>query len=86
MLIKYTDDPSAPEKTREEVRPGSPFINFTIAPNVPVVFINPIERSGLFQVNAVISEGDTVKTVKEKLCKVIGVKGSLNLNKPWYYF
>ena len=75
IVIKYTDDASAPEKTREEVRPGAPFISFTIAPNVPVVFINPIESSGLFQINTVISEGDTVKSVKDKLAKVVGVKG-----------
>lgn len=73
--VKYTDDPETPEKTREEVRPGSPFIVFTIAPNVSVELVNPVERSGLFQVNTVVREGETVKQLTEKLAKHINFKG-----------
>ncbi|XP_049302651.1 leucine--tRNA ligase, cytoplasmic [Bactrocera dorsalis] len=83
--VKYTDDPAAPEKTREEVRPGSPFIAFIIAPNVAVELINPIERSGLFEVNTVISEGETVKQLTEKLAKKINFKADLSTLKLWRY-
>ncbi|KAL9925501.1 leucyl-tRNA synthetase isoform 1-T1 [Glossina fuscipes fuscipes] len=83
--IKYTDDLDAPEKTREEVRPGAPFISFSIAPHVPVAFVNPIERSGLFQVNTMVVEGETVKSLKEKLAKLIGFKADLDTLKIWRY-
>ncbi|XP_067623331.1 leucine--tRNA ligase, cytoplasmic [Eurosta solidaginis] len=83
--VKYTDDPSAPEKTREEVRPGAPFIAFTIAPSLTVDLTNPIERSGLFQVNTVICEGDTVKQLTEKLAKQINFKADLSTLKIWHY-
>lgn len=85
LEIKYTDDPSAPEKTREEVRPGSPFISFSVAPNVSVELTNPIERSSLFQVNTVISEGDTVQSLREKLSKIIGLKTDAATLKIWRY-
>ncbi|XP_050318861.1 leucine--tRNA ligase, cytoplasmic [Bactrocera neohumeralis] len=83
--VKYTDDPAAPEKTREEVRPGSPFIAFIIAPNVEVELVNPIERSGLFEVNTVICEGETVKQLTEKLAKKINFKADLSTLKLWRY-
>uniref|UniRef100_A0A1I8PHA6 leucine--tRNA ligase n=1 Tax=Stomoxys calcitrans TaxID=35570 RepID=A0A1I8PHA6_STOCA len=85
LEIKYTDDPEAPEKTREEVRPGSPFITFTVAPHVPVVFVNPVERSSLFQVNAVVSEGETSRSLKEKLAKILGFKADLSTLKIWRF-
>lgn len=85
LEIKYTDDPSAPEKTREEVRPGSPFISFSVAPHVPVELVNPTERSGLFQVNTIISEGDTVQSLREKLAKIIGLKSDLSTLQIWRY-
>lgn len=85
LEIKYTDDPSAPEKTREEVRPGSPFINFSVAPNVSVELTNPVERSSLFQVNTIISEGDTTQSLREKLSKIIGLKTDMANLKIWRY-
>lgn len=85
LEIKYTDDPSAPEKTKEEVRPGNPFIAFTVAPYVPVTFVNPVERSSLFQVNTVVSEGETVKTLKEKLGKILSFKADLSTLQIWHY-
>ncbi|SPP79186.1 leucine--tRNA ligase, cytoplasmic [Drosophila guanche] len=85
LEVKYTDDPSAPEKTREEVRPGSPFISFSVAPNVSVELVNPIERSSLFQVNTIISEGDTVQSLREKISKYIGLKTELSNLKIWHF-
>ncbi|XP_065358523.1 leucine--tRNA ligase, cytoplasmic [Calliphora vicina] len=85
LEVKYTDDASAPEKTREEVRPGNPFIAFTVAPHVTVTFTNPIERSSLFQVNTVVSEGETVKTLREKLAKILSFKADLSTLHMWRY-
>lgn len=84
LNIKYTDDASAPEKTKEEVRPGAPFIAYVILPNVPITLDNPIERSGLFTVNTVVSEGDTSKSLYEKVAKIIGLKEIRGL-KIWRY-
>jgi len=67
------------------VRPGSPFISFSVAPNVSVELTNPIERSSLFQVNTVISEGDTVQSLREKLSKIIGLKTDMANLKIWRY-
>lgn len=47
---------------------------------------NPIERSALFQINTVISEGDTVKSLREKLSKIIGLKTDAAANlRIWRY-
>ncbi|EDV99142.1 leucine--tRNA ligase, cytoplasmic [Drosophila grimshawi] len=85
LEIKYTDDPSAPEKTREEVRPGSPFICFSVAPHVSVELVNPTERSSLFQVNTIISEGDTVESLREKLAKILNLKSDVSTLQIWRY-
>ncbi|TMW43810.1 hypothetical protein DOY81_011114 [Sarcophaga bullata] len=85
LEIKYTDDPSHPTRQKEEVRPGNPFIAFTVAPHVPVVFTNPIERSSLFQLNTVVSEGESVKTLKEKVAKILGFKADASTIQIWRY-
>uniref|UniRef100_A0A182QC67 leucine--tRNA ligase n=1 Tax=Anopheles farauti TaxID=69004 RepID=A0A182QC67_9DIPT len=77
LTLRYTDEPDTPEKMREEVRPGVPFIVFTVKPFVTVTLENPIERSGLFTVTMNLSDGDTSKTLKEKLAKQIGFKADL---------
>ncbi|ETN58342.1 leucyl-tRNA synthetase [Anopheles darlingi] len=78
LTFRYTDDPHTPEKMREEVRPGVPFIVFTTKPFVTVTLENPVERSGLFTVTISISDGDTSQTLKEKLAKQLGFKADLS--------
>lgn len=78
LVIKYTDDPTVTEKNKEEIRPGCPFISFSVKPFVKVVFENPTPRSGLFSHHLTVSDGDTTKNLKEKLVKNVGLKGLLN--------
>ncbi|XP_058452707.1 leucine--tRNA ligase, cytoplasmic [Malaya genurostris] len=77
IAIGFTDQPDAPEKMKEEVRPGVPYIVFTVKPSVSVTLENPVERSGLFTVNLHLSEGDTSRTFREKLAKQIGYKADI---------
>lgn len=85
LELKYTSEADAPDRIREEVRPGHPYIEFSSKPAVQVILDNPVQMSGLFRVNIGISDGDTVKTVLEKVAKVIelkGIMGVLTLTNP----
>ncbi len=75
LEIKYTTESDAPDRNREEVRPGYPFIEFSCKPAVQITLDNPDQMSGLFRVNLTISDGDTTKSITEKLAKVIELKG-----------
>lgn len=75
--IKYTDDEDASEKTREEVCPGSPFIVFSAKLSVPIVLENPVPRSGHFTITSEISDGDTTKSLTDKIARIVGLKGNL---------
>lgn len=72
--IKFTDDPTASEKTKEEVRPGIPFIVYSTKPSVKVTLENPMPRSGMFTNFLNVSDGDTTQVLKEKLVKNLGLK------------
>ncbi|KAL7040612.1 hypothetical protein ACKWTF_000462 [Chironomus riparius] len=72
--IKFTDDPTASENTKEAVQPGTPFITYTVKPSVKVTLENPIPRSGLFTQSINVSDGDTVQSLKEKLAKNLDLK------------
>lgn len=80
LIVKYTDAPDAPEKTREEVRPGAPYISFFTKPSVSVCLDNPIERSGLFNLNTVINENESIKQFKEKVAKLVGLKETTGIS------
>lgn len=67
--IRFTDDPSANEKLKEEVRPGNPMIAYTTKPSIKINLENPVPRSGMFTQYLNISDGDTTKLIKEKLAK-----------------
>lgn len=72
--IRFTDDPTATENTKETVQPGTPFITYSVKPSVRVIIENPIPRSGLFTQYVNISDGDTVQSIKEKLAKNLDLK------------
>jgi leucyl-tRNA synthetase len=72
--IRFTDDVSATENTKESVQPGTPFISYIIKPAVKVSLENPVPRSGLFTQQINVGEGDTVSALKEKLAKSLGLK------------
>lgn len=74
LEIKFTDDPTASEKTKEEVRPGIPFIVYTTKPSVRIALENPVPRSGMFTNFLNVAEGDTTRGLKEKLVKSLGLK------------
>lgn len=79
--MKYTDDPHAPEKTKEDCAPGTPHINFFAEAGVDVVVINPSPRNGLFQVTVSLADGDSVERVKAKLAKEVkAIKGNVRSN------
>lgn len=90
LLIKYTDDPEVPEKTREEVRPGAPYIIFSSKPYVAVSLDNPILGSGLFTININVKNNETTKQFKHRVAKVVGMKGEcffiLNFYRPLILF
>jgi leucyl-tRNA synthetase len=74
LEIRFTDDPTATEKMKEEVRPGIPYIAYSTKPSIKVVFENPIPRSGHFTQFLHVSDGDTTQKLKEKLMKSLGLK------------
>lgn len=60
-----------PEKTREEVRPGSPYVAFSVAPFTWLYLDNPQQRSGLFRVRVPVKTGDRTEAVHERVAKSI---------------
>lgn len=84
MTIKHTDEEGVPEKTREEVRPGSPYVAFSVVPSVRVTLDNPQQRSGLFRVTVDIKEACTSETLAQQLAKAVGLKGTAFVRDHFY--
>ena len=84
LEICFTDDPKADQKTRDEVRPGIPHIAYSTKPSVNVTLDNPVPRSGFFTQSLNISDGDTVKGLKEKLAKLLNLK-EINAIQLWSF-
>lgn len=84
LEIKFTSDPAALEKTKEEVQPGFPFITYSVKPSVKITFENPIPRSGLFTQHLNVSDGDSVDSLKQKLAKALGIKAASTI-KLWRF-
>lgn len=76
LTIKFTDDKDCPEKTREECRPGVPYLVLSTKPTVAIIVENPTQRSGLFTVNIGVGDQETTKQLTEKIAKMIGLKGN----------
>lgn len=74
LEIKFTSDPSATEKLREDTQPGTPCIAYSVKPSVRVTLENPIPRSGLFTQHLNVSDGDSVEILRLKLAKSLGMK------------
>ncbi|RVE52289.1 hypothetical protein evm_003079 [Chilo suppressalis] len=83
--VKYTDDPEASEKSREDCAPGAPHINFYADPGVDLTVINPTPLNGLFSVTVGVSNGDTVEKIKTKIVKEIKAIKDVSCLKVWRY-
>lgn len=82
--IKFTDDESANEKTREDTRPGIPYIVFSVKPSLKVNLENPIPRSGHFSTFLNVSDGDTTRALREKLAKKLNIQ-EVNAVQIWRF-
>ncbi|XP_029053430.2 leucine--tRNA ligase, cytoplasmic [Osmia bicornis bicornis] len=67
ITIKYTDE--APEKTKGECCPGSPYVNFSTKPGISVCVMNSQKCSGLFRTSIQISDSDTAADVISRILK-----------------
>ncbi|KAK2588219.1 hypothetical protein KPH14_004254 [Odynerus spinipes] len=65
IIIKYTDE--APEKTKEECCPGSPYMNFSAKPSVQLTLLNPQRCVGLFRTNVKVYDTNTISDVIVRL-------------------
>lgn len=83
--VKYTDDPEAPEKTREDCAPGQPHVSFSVETGVEATFINPSPHNGLFTISATLADGDTIERVKAKIAKEVKAIKDLSSLKVWRY-
>lgn len=72
--FKFTDDPTATEKMREDVQPGLPLIAYFTKPSLKLTLENPVPRSGHFTEILNVSEGDTIKGLREKLAKKLKIE------------
>lgn len=82
--FKFTDDPTAIEKTKEDTRPGIPYIIFTTKPSLKINLENPIPRSGHFSTFLNVSDGETTKGLREKLAKKLKIQ-ELNAVQIWRF-
>lgn len=85
LEVKCTEDPGAPEKTREDCAPGLPHISFSAAPAVPVALVNPEPMSGLFTVRLALADHDTVEKIKAKIVKEVKAIKDASSLKLWRY-
>ncbi|KAG6459836.1 hypothetical protein O3G_MSEX011637 [Manduca sexta] len=85
LEVKFTDDPEAGEKTREDCAPGQPHINFYAEEGLPIELINPVPCNGLFSVNVDLTDGDTVEKLKAKIAKEVKAIKDVNYLKIWRY-
>lgn len=68
VIVRFTDDPDAPEKVKE-CCPGAPFVIFSVKEGVKIEFVNPIPQNGLFSKIITISDGDSYAQVAQRIAK-----------------
>lgn len=68
-MINYSDDESAPEKTREECCPGVPYIAFSTLPALPIAIRNPIWGAPWMEKNYKISTGENVEEISARIIR-----------------
>lgn len=83
LETRFTDDPTATDKLKEEVRPGLPFILYSTKPSIKINLENPVPRSGMFTQFLNVSDGDTTKEIREKLAK--NLKLELSAVQIWRF-
>ncbi|GLV35682.1 Leucyl-tRNA synthetase [Carabus blaptoides fortunei] len=69
VSVRYSDEPDAAEKMREECCPGQPYISFFTRPGVNIACVNPEAHTGLFTRIVKISSGDTVTKLCARIAK-----------------
>ncbi len=67
--MRYSDDPSADDKIREDCVPGVPHVTFCHQPGVYLDFRNPQPQSGLFDARLPVWQGDTPLKLASRIVK-----------------
>ncbi|XP_018328827.1 leucine--tRNA ligase, cytoplasmic [Agrilus planipennis] len=84
LLLRYTDEEGAPERTKE-CCPGQPYIIFDTKPGVKVEFFNPEPGNGLFSFYVKIQEGDSYEKVIGRLAKDVKLLKDIHNVEIWKY-
>lgn len=69
LEVRYSDDPSADDKIREDCVPGVPHVTFCHQPGVYLDFRNPQPQSGLFDARLPVWQGDTPLKLASRIVK-----------------
>lgn len=67
--MKFTDEPNAAEKMKEECCPGQPYISFFEKDGIMINFIYPEPMKAFYAKTIKVCSGDTVTTVRSMIAK-----------------
>ena len=68
LEVKWTDEANN-ERTKMEVIPGEPFLALSTATNLLLKLVNPMPHNGLFQYFVRVFDGDSAKSVTNRLIR-----------------